>query len=110
MADELSAMFNKASISDNDREYYENYLYQHGYVESQVNFIINTAYNLLDTYPGKYKTLQAINKAIKIMEQNYYYQGGGQLKHTKSRKVSRKTKSNKQHRSSKRNTRRTIKK
>lgn len=109
MADELSALFNKASISDNERIMYENELYAAGYSSEQVKYIIDTAHYLLDTYPGKYrKILKAINEVITKMKETY--QRGGQWKHTKSRKVSKNTKSNKQHRSSKRKTRRTIKK
>lgn len=114
MADNLSTLFGNVVAHSEDTKYTQDLIYRYGFSDEEATYIVMTANKLIDNYPSQYKTYnQAIRAAINILiqkqQQQQQYQGGGQLKHTKPRKVSRNKKSNVRQHSSKRNNRRTIK-
>ena len=113
--DDLSAMFAKTVAHSEDTQHIQELMYRDGFSVEEATYIVMTANKLIDNYSSDYKTYnQAIRAAITILIQEQQHrqqlQGGGQLKHTKSHKVSRNKQTNKRTHINKRNTKRTMKK
>jgi uncharacterized protein YoaH (UPF0181 family) len=113
--DDLSEMFSHVVAHSDDTERVQDLMYL-GFSADEATYIVMTANKLIDNYPSVYNTYnQAIRAAITILIQEqqqhqHKLHGGGRMKHSKPRKISRNKQTINRPRTGKRITNRTIKK